>query len=257
VPAVIALPYHQDERLSDRCIVLPAAVAPDIVDPELPEGDQWSRLVALYDALADRVAQRAQEGAPTSVVTGDCLATLGTLAGLQRAGHDPALVWFDAHGDVHTLESSTSGYLGGMALRMAMGADAARLGGPLGLRPLPESRAVLIDARDLDPAEATYLSQSSVRRSTVEQVSAEDLPDGPVLLHVDVDVIDASEIPGLRFPSSPGPTTSSVVGAVARLVASGRVVGLDIACPWLDPSTPSETERRKDLLARLLSAAGS
>ena len=61
-------------------------------------------------------------------VTGDCLATLGTLVGLQRAGLDPSLVWFDAHGDVHTLKSSTSGYLGGMALRMAMGGDFTRLG---------------------------------------------------------------------------------------------------------------------------------
>ena len=43
---------------------------------------------------------------------------LGTIAGLQRAGSDPGIVWLDAHGDVQTPETSTSGYLAGMALRL-------------------------------------------------------------------------------------------------------------------------------------------
>jgi arginase len=162
MPGTILLPYHQDERLSDRCIGLPGGIAPASVDPGLPDADQWTRLVALYDALATQVADDASSGAVTRVVTGDCLATLGTLVGLQRAGLDPALVWFDAHGDVHTVQSSMSGYLGGMALRMAVGGDFALLGSPLGLRPLAEDRAVLVDARDLDPAEVRYLSQSSL-----------------------------------------------------------------------------------------------
>ena len=79
---VVLLPYHQDERLSDRSIRLPADVEPTVVDPDLPETDQWQRLVALYEALADQVAQSVQAG-PVQVVTGDCLAAVGTLVGLQ------------------------------------------------------------------------------------------------------------------------------------------------------------------------------
>jgi hypothetical protein len=96
MPSVILLPYHQDERLVDRSIGLPGGIAPAMVDPRLPDADQWTRLVALYDALATRVADDASSGVLTRVVTGDCLATLGALVGLQRAGLDPALVWFDA-----------------------------------------------------------------------------------------------------------------------------------------------------------------
>jgi arginase family enzyme len=168
---------------------------------------------------------------------------------------DPSLVWFDAHGDVHTLASSTSGYLGGMALRMAMGGDFERLGEPLGLRPLQEDRAVLVDARDLDPAEEIYLAGSSVLHMPVEQVEAQGVPGGPIFLHVDVDVIDAAEPPGLRFPANNGPTSMSVLAAIDRLVASGRVAVLDIACTWFDPANDTEVDQRTALLEMLLSRA--
>ena len=139
-------------------------------------------------------------GGLRAVVVGDCLASLGTLAGLQRAGHDPSIVWFDAHGDIHTIASSTSQYLGGMPLRMMIGGDPDRLTGPLGIRTLAEDRAVLVDARDLDPGEVEFLATSRVRRSSVDELTAADLPPGPVLVHIDLDVIDAAEVPGMRFP---------------------------------------------------------
>lgn len=252
VPSVLVLPYHQDERLSGATIVLPDEMRADVVEPDLPEAAQWQRLVTLYDTMADRVADLAGNGELGAVLTGDCLATIGTLTGLQRAGLDPSVVWFDAHGDVHTIASSTSGYLGGMALRMMLGGDADRLAEPLGLRPVSEARAVLVDGRDLDPAEVAYLADSVVRRVTVEDVSPVLLPEGPILVHVDVDVIDAREVPGLRFPVGGGPTSGSTVAAVERLVATGRVAALDIACPWHAPVDDTESTTRKALLASLL-----
>lgn len=251
IVSLVLLPYHQDERLDDRSIVLPEGLSAEVVDTSLPEADQWSRLVALYDAHADEVARAVGHG-PVRVVTGDCLATVGTLVGLQRAGLDPSIVWFDAHGDVHTMASSESGYLGGAALRMVLGGDAELLGEPLGLRLLAEDRAVLVDARDLDPAETDYLARAGVTHTTVADVSAADLPDGPVLVHVDVDVIDPQEVPGLRFPAADGPSRSEVVDAVRRLLTSGRVVALDVACPWVDPHDDDEVSRRTGVLAELL-----
>ena len=253
---VLLLPYHQDERLDERSIVLPAGVAPLVVDPELPIAGQWHRLVILYDAFADRVAERVGAG-PVRTVTGDCLAAVGTLAGLQRGGLDPSIVWFDAHGDVHTMESSESGYLGGLALRMVLGGDLTLLGEPLGLQALAEERAVLVDARDLDPAEERYLAGSRVTQTTVDEVSPEVLPAGPVLVHVDVDVIDASELPGLRFPAAGGPTRERVLAAVERLLRSGRVAALDVACPWLGTDDASDVRRRAEVVAAFLALDGA
>lgn len=250
--AVLVLPFHQDQRLGGDDIALTPDTVTTLVEVELPVADQWQRLVALYDHMAAQVASTVAVSGFTTVLTGDCLALLATLAGSQRAGLDPSLVWFDAHGDVHTLATSTSGYLGGMALRMAMGGDADKLGEPLGLKPVPEERTVLVDARDLDPAEATYLAASRVLRRTVEDLQVDDLPDGPVILHVDLDVIDAAEVPGLRFPVPGGPAKSTVLDTVQRLVRSGRVSILDVACPWHEPTDQDQQRVRRALLTELL-----
>lgn len=249
--AVLA-PFHQDERLPDDSIRLPHALGVEVVDPVLPRTGQWARLAELYGQVADAVAAHVRSGACPTVVSGDCLTALGALAGIQRAGVDPAVVWLDAHGDLHTLASSTSGYLGGTALRMALGADTDKLTGPLGARPVAEDRAVLVDARDLDPPEADFLAASRVRHLHVGDVTAGLHPDTPLLVHLDLDVIDPRELPGLRFPAPDGPDSDDVITAVRTLTDTGRVAALDIACPWHPPTHPHHGHTRTDLLARLL-----
>jgi hypothetical protein len=158
---VIVVPYHQDERLSDGAIPLPLTGDVRVLAPELPAGDIWSRLATLDDAAADQIAAALGDGGPTTVVSGDCLVAMAALAGAQRAGVDPGIVWFDAHGDVHTLDTTTSHYLGGLALRLILGAHPELLARPLGLQPVAEDRTLLVGARDLDPAETEYLQTSA------------------------------------------------------------------------------------------------
>jgi arginase len=245
----ILVPYHHDERLSDIDI----HPAPDlVVEPEFPgSGDTLRRVTAVCAATATAVEPVVAAGRVPLVLSGDCLVTGGTVAGVQRAGVDPAVVWFDAHGDVHTVETSTSGYLGGLSLRLLTGAHTDLYADRFGLRPLPPGRAVLVDARDLDPAEADYLSTSDTRRIPVSEVDGEAAPDGPFVLHVDVDVIDAGELAGLRFPAPEGPSADVVLAACGRLLASGRVVAVDVACTWQAARTEEERAVRGALVARL------
>jgi arginase len=248
--ATILVPYHHDDRLPECLIPVPAGEPPAVVDPELPAGDRWSRMAALHEQVAATVAGSPL---PVTVLSGDCLMNLAVLTGAQRAGLDPALVWFDAHGDVHTLETTTSGYLGGLSLRLAMGAHPELLAERSGMRPVPEDRVVLVGARDLDPPEVAYLAASRVRRSSVAGLSVADLPEGPLIVHVDVDVVDAGEMPGLLFPAPGGPGRSEVAPAVARIRSTGRVAVLDIACTWRPAGEPRE---RAQLVAALLGAEG-
>ncbi|XRQ11825.1 arginase family protein [Actinomadura welshii] len=243
------VPYHQDERLPGSSFPLPG---PDFipVTRELPEGDVWTRLAALYELVAAEVADQVAGGTRPAVVSGDCLVAEAVLAGVQRAGVDASIVWFDAHGDIHSLESSTSGYIGGMPLRQIIGDDSGLLADRLGLRPLPQERAVLVDARDLDPAEAEFLAASEVRRCPVDDVV---LPDGPIILHIDVDVIDESDLPGMKFPVGGGPSYDAVLASVRRIMGTGRVAALDIACPWLPPEGDDNAVRAR-LLRDLLTA---
>ncbi|MEV6491949.1 arginase family protein [Actinoplanes sp. NPDC051633] len=239
---MIIVPFHQDQRLPGDHL----PVEGEVIAPELPPGDIWTKLAALDEAVATRVA--AAE-VPATVISGDCLVSMGVLAGVQRTGVDPAVIWFDAHGDVHTLETTTSGYLGGLSLRLLMGAHSELLADRLGVRPVAEDRCVLVDARDLDPAEADFLKGSAVQQSSVGDLR--ELPDGPLLLHVDLDVIDPSDLPGLLFPAPDGPPASRVLAAIHRVIDTGRVVALDIACPW-HPADPENQRRRSGLLTALL-----
>jgi arginase len=189
------------------------------------------------------------------VLSGDCLTSLGVLAGLQRAGADAGVVWFDAHGDVQTMETTTSGYLGGMPVRIMVGYRPELVADAIGLRPVPESRVLLVDARDLDSPERDYLATAAIRRSSVDQLDADTLPAGPLLLHVDLDVVDPSDLPGLRFPAPGGASASAVLGAIRRVLATGRVAALSIAATW-DPSTADPNGDRARLLAELLATVG-
>ncbi|MER7005259.1 arginase family protein [Dactylosporangium sp. NPDC000555] len=241
---MILAPYHLDERLHGLEVDLPEP--PDtVVTAELPEGDVWARLATLYDRVADRVAAEVTAGGRPVVVSGDCTTSLGTMAGLQRAGVEPGVVWLDAHGDVQTLETTTSGYIGGMPLRILVGYRPELIAARLGLRPVPEERAVLVDARDLDPAEAEYLAGARIQRYDIENVRT---PDGPLLVHVDLDIVDPADVRGLLFPVGGGPSAAAVVKAVAGLVATGRVVALNIGCTW---RPDGGDERRRELVTAL------
>jgi arginase len=227
--SVIQVPYHLDEYLPDLDVPLP----PDtVITADLPAGDVWDRLSALYTGVAAAVAAEAGRAGRPVVVSGDCTTALGTMSGLQRAGVQAGIVWFDAHGDVQTLETTTSGYLGGLPLRLLMGYRPELIAARLGLRAVPEHQVALVDARDLDPPEVSYLAGAQIRRSEVGELDAAGLPGGPLYVHLDLDVIDSGQLPGLRFPAPGGPSPAQVTGALSALLGTGRVAAIGVACTW-------------------------
>ncbi len=231
---VLRVPYHLDEYLPDLDLLLESAQTEpaQTITAELPAGDTWARLTVLYRQVADAVARAVGDGSRPVVLSGDCTTSLGTVAGLQRAGLDPGIAWFDAHGDVQTLETTTSGYLGGLPLRQLTGYRPGLIADGLGLRPVPEHRIVLAGARDLDPPEVTYLAGAAIGRAEVADLTSAGLPDGPLYVHLDLDVIDPAVLPGLRYPAPGGAGYADVAAALGRLLATGRVAAVGIACTW-------------------------
>lgn len=231
---VIAVPYHLDEHLPGLDFVLP----PDqVITADLAPADEiWDRLAPLQSAVAGAVSAAAADGSCPVVVSGDCFTALGVVAGLQAAaaGRASGIVWFDAHGDVQTPETTASGYVAGMPLRLLTGYRPELIAGRLGLRPVPEEHIVLAGARDLDPPEVSYLAASAIQQRDVAGVAAAaaGLPDIPLYVHVDFDVLDAGEVPGVRFPTAGGPAASQLAGALRSLLATGRVAAITLACTW-------------------------
>jgi arginase len=240
---VLMVPFHLDEQLPRQDF--PAGVD-RVVTADVVGETAWERVACLQAAVADAVA-----GAGNAVVlSGDCTVSLGVVAGLQRRGVDPAVVWFDAHGDIHTPQSSTSGYLGGMPLRMLLGEGDPAVASRVGLRAVPADRVVLVGARDLDPPEVAYLASSPVVQAPVDAVTD---PGGPLYVHVDLDVVDPDVLPRLRFPAAGGPDLEAVRDAVLALIGTGRVAALTLACTW-QPGSPA-AEAARPLLATLIDAS--
>lgn len=245
--ATVAVPYHLDERL--------VGFAPGVpVDHEvavaLPPGDPWQRMAVLYEQVAVEVSG---QDAAALVVSGDCTTSLGVLAGLQRGGHDVGIVWLDAHADFHTEATTTSGYLGGMPLALAVGVGTLTLPAALGLGPIPESRVVLVDARATDPSERVLLDRSAVVRTRVAALDEGVLPAGELYLHVDLDVCDPAQVPNLLYPEPGGIAPDDLVAAVRRVVATGRVAAVGVGATWHHDGRAAAPHR--DLLRALVRAS--
>jgi hypothetical protein len=80
-----------------------------------------------------------------------------------------------------------------------------------------------------DPPEVAYLAGAHIGRTDVADLDAAVLPDGPLYVHLGLDVTDPAGIPGLRYPASDGPDSTEVRRGI--IVAEGDLV----ACQtWID-----------------------
>jgi arginase len=241
---VIAVPYFIGAAMPGLALPEPRLE----LSPPLPDGSPQQRMAVLYGHLADRVAA---EASPV-VYAGDCLAAIGVLAGLQRAGIDPTLIWFDAHGDFHTWETTRSGFLGGMPLAMIVGRGEQTIVDGVGLAPLDERRVVLVGARDLDRCEDEAVAASALTVvPSVADLIRQDLPPGALHVHVDLDIVDPREMPAHNCPAPGGPTLRDMEAVLACLAATGRVVAVSFST-W-NPALPG-AERAAAATAALAAA---
>jgi arginase len=197
--------------------------------PPLPDGDELTRTGAVLTALAVLVEGAARKGQRPVTLGGDCCQPIAVMAGLARASIQPMLLWLDAHGDFNTHETTISGFVGGMPLAMLTGHGRQDLLHAVGLEPMPERDVVLCDARDLDPNEAALLATTAVTRlASIDDAVAVLPPDRPVYVHVDVDVVDGTELQKTLFPVPGGPSKADVVRALAHLRDTRNVVGVSM-----------------------------
>ena len=226
--SIVAVPYFMGDLMPGFEVPQPH----ETLAPQLPSGNPQQRMAVLYRHLASKLA-----GTTNRVVyAGDCVSTIGVLAGLQRIDIYPTLVFFDAHGDFNTWETTPSGFIGGMPLAMLTGRGEQTIVDGTGLTPLPDDRVVLVDGRDLDPGEDQAVGRSGIAVTTVEEVAHSIPPHGPLYVHVDGDVVDPSDMPAMNYPAADGPSLDAVRTAMVHLATTGRVVAFSISS-W-NPELP-------------------
>jgi arginase len=202
-------------------------------------GEQMASMARIYARLASRVRDVVMAGMRPISISGDCVSTLGMLAGLQQAGRTPQRVlWLDAHGDFHTWGTTQTQYLGGMPLAMLVGRQDRRrnardtilaLRQTIGCEPYPEQQVLLSDARDLDPGEDEALHNSAIVCCKVDQVGAMLSAQESLYVHFDTDVLDArQQMPALKYHVAAGPTIADLA-ALFRHLRTLPVVAVSVS----------------------------
>jgi arginase len=170
----------------------------------------------------------------------DCSICVATVPAVGRRWPDAWLLWLDAHGDFNTPDTTPSGFLGGMCLAGAVGLwDTGQ-----GAGPDPE-RVVLVGGRDLDAAEEELMARHGVVR-TDDPAAA--LAEREVFVHLDVDILDPTVMPGQLYPAPSGLDMTQLHDLLADVAARARIVGAEITCF----STPELSDALAQAVAPLL-----
>ena len=219
------------------------------VDAALPEtvaaGSERARFLAEIKAtcerIADQVARAADEGLVPLVLGGDHSIALGTVGGMAHRSGAGGALWFDAHGDLNTPETTPSGNVHGMPLAAVLGR--ATDGFQSDAWPLPAldpTRVSLIGVRSLDEGERRVVRElglavftmSVIDRRGVEEVVREALAraEGAAFVHVslDMDVVDPDVAPGVGTPVRGGLSYREAHLAMELVSESGLLDSMEI-----------------------------
>jgi arginase len=196
----------------------------------------------LHGLVSGQVRRALAEDEFPLVLSGNCnTATIGTLSGAGPG--DLGVVWFDAHGEFNTPETTTTGFIDGMGLAIAVGHcwKAIARGVP-GYFALPEQNVVMAGVREVDPAERGRLDASGVTVIDADRIqeqgwrtfaaALDDLKTrvGRVYVHLDLDVLDAGKVgKANEFAVEGGPDAEELAAALGMVRERFKVVAAGIA----------------------------
>jgi arginase len=219
-------------------------VAEDPIEA-LAVGDERAKyldqILSVCGEIAGHVAARCKAGELPLVLGGDHSLALGVFGGLARVHGPVATIWFDAHADCNTPDTTPSGNVHGMGLSGALGWGGERFSA--GLWPAPsvdESRTVLIGVRSLDAGERDRLRRSNVRIYTISEIDrlgmeavirgALEHVRGSAHVHVslDMDVMDPFWAPGVGTAVRGGISYREAHLAMELLAEAAAVGSLEV-----------------------------
>jgi arginase len=216
----------------------------------LPDADKQSRMSLLHKEIAKQVSAAITDGLLPVSIAGDCCTAIGVMAGLQRTGSDPLFIWFDAHGDFNTWETTPSGFLGGMPLAMIAGLGEQTMVEAVGLEPVKQEHVILTDGRDLDPGEQELVSGSNILHLKNPMDLLEyDFRERPIYVHFDTDIVNPLDAPAMNYIAPGGPRAEELGKVFRHLAKTGLIKAISVSTwnPELDVGG-----RSKDTILNLL-----
>lgn len=197
----------------------------DTGDVNVPAGDRVGKdtsglknleeVTTACTELAERVSAITEAGRFPLVFGGDHSMAIGTLAGLSDKYSNLGVIWYDAHADINTSETSPSGNIHGMPLAASLGIGHERLVDlyKTGQKIQPEN-VVIIGARSVDPGERELIKELGIKVFTMHEIDRDGMTsvvnetisylksrniDG-LHLSLDLDGLDPLYTPGVGTP---------------------------------------------------------
>jgi arginase len=203
-------------------------------------------ILAACVALERAVNNSLEKNRMPLVLGGDHSIAIGSVAGstnfFAKQNETLGLIWFDAHGDANTPETTPSGNIHGMSLAVSLGLgdpDLVNLGGRTP-KVLPRN-TVLIGIRDLDQGERDTLKKIGVSVYTMRDLDERGMrdvvdeairlaSDGTAGIHLsfDLDVVDPEDAPGTGTPVWGGITYREAHLAMEMMSDRAEIVAIDL-----------------------------
>ena len=187
---------------------------------------------AVARRLATRVRAAVGAGRLPLVLAGNCLTSVGTVAGL---GTGVGILWFDAHGDFHTANTTTSGFVDGTALATVTGLCwRGMTRGIAGFKPASGSHIVHVGGRAFDPGEGERMAEAGLRVLTAPAPHRWPTELRGLYVHIDLDVLNRNEVPANAYQPSGGLSIAALVEGIRML--RGEMPILAAAITSYDPA---------------------
>lgn len=205
---------------------------------ELP-ADSWQAEIQtsfeLMRMLSTAVHHAREVNRLPIVLAGNCNTSIGTIAGL--GANSTGVVWFDAHADFNTPETTTSGFLDGTAVAILTGRCWTQLAATVpNFAPVADNRVCLVGTRDIDSLEGGLLGESRVQvveprqlRSSLRQtLSSINEHVDSIYVHLDLDVLDSGVAAANNFAVSGGLTLEDMDYALSQIAQTFRIAGISL-----------------------------
>jgi len=228
--------------------------------------------------LADEVERALDDDVFPLVIGGDHSIAIGSISGVAahvrktkgvNAQPRVGVIWFDAHADINSPETSPSGNIHGMPVACLLGTGPAELCN-LGFEgaKLDPSRVVQIGLRDIDEQEKRLVKASGIHAYTMEDIDKRGMPaiikeaieittKDSDHLHVsfDIDGLDPGIAPGTGTPVLGGLTYREAHLALEQIAATGLLRSLDMV--EVNPVLDIRNQTSEVAVGMIASALGS
>lgn len=219
---------------------------PEVLTITNPRAKYLPEVAQANVELADRVERIVAEGAIPLVLGGDQSISIGTIAGVSSYFRSQrkkiGVIWFDAHADMNTPETTPSGNIHGMPYAVTLGMGPSELTEIKGGSPmLDPAKCVLIGSRSIDERERANVRRSGVTVYTMREVdelgmrhvvteAIEIASGGTAGFHVslDMDFFDPFYAPGVGTPVPGGGTYREGHLAMELLADTKQIVSFEI-----------------------------